>query len=83
MPVGYSLYEDAGRYDAFGLQLTQCILVFQGLRDTVVVPEVARRFASTHSNVTLRLFDDDHQLHASMPLIWDETRAFLGLSPLG
>jgi pimeloyl-ACP methyl ester carboxylesterase len=79
MPVGYSLYEDAGQYDAFGLQVTQCILIFQGTRDAVVDPDVARRFAATRPSVTLRLLDDDHQLHASMPRIWDETRAFLGL----
>ncbi|MBI2221889.1 MAG: alpha/beta fold hydrolase [Acidobacteria bacterium] len=77
--VGYALYEDAARYDAFGLELTQPMLVFQGTRDAVVNPAVARKFASTRTNVTLRLLDDDHQLLSSMPDIWEETRVFLGL----
>ncbi len=80
--VGYALYEDAALYDAFGLELTQPVLIFQGLRDTVVDPAVAERFALTRTNVTLRVLDDDHQLLASMPVIWEETRAFLGLPPL-
>lgn len=77
--VGYALYEDAASYDAFGLELTQPVLIFQGLRDTVVDPAVAARFAISRTNVTLRVLDDDHQLLASMPVIWEETRAFLGL----
>lgn len=79
LPVRYALYEDAAGYDAFGLSLTQPILIFHGTRDTVVKPAVAERFASLHPNVRLRLVDDDHQLLASMPAIWDETRTFLGL----
>lgn len=81
VPLGFALYEDAARYDAFGLELTQPVLVFQGTRDTVVDPGVAPRFATTRSNVIVRLLDDDHQLLASMPVIWDETREFLGLGP--
>jgi hypothetical protein len=81
LPVGYGLYADASRYDAFGLQLTQSVLIFQGTRDTVVDPTMAQRFAATRPNVTLRLLEDDHQLLTSMPAIWDETRAFLGLPP--
>lgn len=79
MPVHYDLYEDAGRYDAFALQLTQPVLIFQGTRDTVVDPSVSERFARGRRNVTARFVDDDHQLLASMPAIWDETRAFLRL----
>jgi hypothetical protein len=82
VPVGYALYEDAALYDALGLELTQPILVFQGLRDTVVNPAVPRRFAATRTNVTLRMLDDDHQLLGSMPVIWEESREFLGLPPL-
>lgn len=82
MPVGYALYEDAGRYDAFGLDLRMPALIFQGTRDTVVDPEVAERFARGRPNVTVRLLDDDHQLLSSLPLIWEETREFLGLAPL-
>jgi uncharacterized protein len=83
MPVGYGLYEDAGRYDAFALDLPMPILIFQGLRDTVVDPAVASRFAEMRTNVTVRLLDDDHQLLSSLPLIVEESCAFLGVSTLG
>lgn len=79
MPVGYALYEDAARYDAFALDLALPVLIFQGTRDAVVDPAVAARFARGRANVTLRLLDDDHQLLGSLPLIWEETRQFLGL----
>lgn len=79
MPLGYALYEDAARYDAFALNFPTPVLIFQGTRDTVVDPAVASRFAKSRPGVTLRLVDDDHQLLASMPRIWEESRAFLGL----
>jgi pimeloyl-ACP methyl ester carboxylesterase len=81
MPVGYALYEDAARYDAFALDLQMPILIFQGARDTVVDPEVATRFARGRQNVTVRMLDDDHQLLQSMPTIWAETRGFFHLPP--
>jgi hypothetical protein len=37
------------------------------------------RFARTRPNVTLSLLDDDHQLTASLPRIWNDVEAFLGL----
>jgi pimeloyl-ACP methyl ester carboxylesterase len=79
VPIGFALYEDAASYDAFKLELTQPILAFQGTRDTVVDPKVAERFARSRPNMTLRLLDDDHQLLASLPVIWEEMRAFLSL----
>lgn len=82
LPVGYALYEDAARYDAFTLDLPQPILIFQGTRDTVVDPSVATRFAQGRANVTVRLLDDDHQLLKSLPEIWEESREFLRLPPL-
>lgn len=79
VPLQFGLYEDAARYDALALELTVPTLIFQGTRDTVVDPDVARRFAEGRSNVTLRLLDDDHQLLSCMSAIWAETRQFLGL----
>lgn len=83
MPVGYALYEDAARYDAFPLELPVPVLIFQGTRDTVVDPGVATRFSRNRPNVTVKLLDDDHQLLASLPRIWEESREFLGLPVLG
>ncbi|HSL21358.1 MAG TPA: YqiA/YcfP family alpha/beta fold hydrolase [Vicinamibacterales bacterium] len=82
MSLGYELYADAAAYDAFALQLTQPVLIFQGMRDTVVNPNVARRYARDRTNVTLRLLDDDHQLLASAETIWEEARQFLGIPRL-
>jgi hypothetical protein len=36
-------------------------------------------FARTRPNVTLSLLEDDHQLIASLPKIWDSVAPFLGL----
>jgi alpha-beta hydrolase superfamily lysophospholipase len=79
MAVGYALYEDAAQYDAFALDFSLPILIFQGTRDTVVDPDVATRFARSRPNVTVRLLDDDHQLLQNFPNIWEESREFLQL----
>lgn len=78
--VGFALYEDAARYDAFTLNLTLPILVFQGRQDASVDPEMVERWASTRATVTLRMLDDDHQLTKSIEKIWAESRDFLGLT---
>lgn len=75
--LDYALYEDARRYDAFALTLDLPVLMFQGARDTVVDPDAVRRWASSRSNVTLRMVDDDHQLQASLDLIASESAAFV------
>ncbi len=77
VPLGYALYEDAGRYDALSVPIDVPVLAFQGTRDTVVDPAVVERWARGRANVTLRLVDDDHQLGASLPRILDETDRFL------
>jgi len=66
MPLRYSLYEDATRYDAFGAHLRQPMQIFQGTRDTAVDPDTVRRWAAARANVELHLLDDDHQLIASL-----------------
>lgn len=75
--LDYALYEDAKRYDAFALRLEIPILIFQGTRDTVVDPEVVKRWASGRANVRLELVDDDHQLQGSLDLIAREAAAFV------
>jgi pimeloyl-ACP methyl ester carboxylesterase len=75
--VGFELYEDAARYDAFAIDLSLPILIFQGTRDASVDPEMVTRWASSRPNVTLRLLDDDHQLTESIETIWAESERFL------
>ncbi|HET9370148.1 MAG TPA: YqiA/YcfP family alpha/beta fold hydrolase [Vicinamibacterales bacterium] len=80
--VGYALYEDAARYDAFALDLKMPMLVFQGRQDASVDPVMVERWASTRPNVDLRLVDDDHQLTQSIDGVWDAAERFLGLARL-
>jgi pimeloyl-ACP methyl ester carboxylesterase len=77
--VGFALYEDAARYDAFTLDLKLPTLVFQGRQDASVDPVMVERWASTRPNVDLRLVDDDHQLTASIDQVWRAAEIFLGL----
>jgi len=78
-PLGYEFYADSLRYDAFGAVFSQPTLIFQGLRDQSVDCRTVEQFARGRSNVTLALLDDDHQLTASLPRMWSDTEAFLGL----
>ena len=79
MPIHYSLYEDARRYDAMRADVRMPVLVFQGRQDTVVRPAMVERWAAARPNVTLHLLHDDHQLGASLPFIWEESAKFLGI----
>jgi pimeloyl-ACP methyl ester carboxylesterase len=78
-PLDYAFYEDSLRHDAFDAPFTQPALVFQGMRDASVDYRAVERFASGRPNVTLSLLDDDHQLIASLPRIWDGVTHFLEL----
>ena len=79
--VGFELYEDAARYDAFALGDPKPTLIVQGTRDASVDPSMVERWARARGNVDLRLVDDEHQLTASMETIWAETEVFFGLRP--
>jgi uncharacterized protein len=80
MPVRFGLYEDAARYNAMDAELAIPIQIFQGTRDVAVSPETVQRWAAARPNVELHLFDDDHQLIASLDSIWQKMTGFLGLS---
>ncbi len=77
--LGYTFYEDSLAHDAFGANLAQPTLIFQGMRDASVDYRTVEAFARTRPNVTLSLLDDDHQLIASLPRIWDGIADFMGL----
>lgn len=81
MPIDYELYEDARRYDAMQARVEMPVLVFQGRRDTVVNPAIVERWSAARPNVELHMLDDDHQLAASLPRIWDLTSRFLCIQP--
>lgn len=76
-PVGFALYEDAARYDAFDLRRALPTLVYQGRRDETVDAGMVARWAAARPHVELRLVDDGHQLAASMDGIWRAADRFL------
>jgi pimeloyl-ACP methyl ester carboxylesterase len=77
--LNYEFYQDSLRYDALTAQVTQPTLIFQGRRDESVDYRVVERYAASRTGVTLRLQDDDHQLIASLPTLWQATAKFLEL----
>src|SRR5580765_2944902 len=70
--IGFALYEDAARYDALALTVAKPTLVFQGRHDASVNPDMVEQWAKGQPNVTLRMLDDDHQLTASIEIVWAE-----------
>lgn len=79
--VHYDLQADARQYDSFAAAATLPTLILQGRRDEVVEPAMVERFAQGRRHVRLVLFDDDHQLKASLEAIWQHTVSFLRLLP--
>ena len=79
MPLEYGLYTDAQMYDSMNASLTMPIQIFQGRRDTAVDPATVERWAVARPNAELHLLDDDHQLGASLDVIWAEAARFLGI----
>ncbi len=82
MPMHYELFADAQQYDPLGARLDLPMLIFQGRRDTAVDPATVERWASAQPDARLHLLDDDHQLHASLDVIWREIARALGLTPV-
>jgi uncharacterized protein len=75
----FGFYEDAERYRPGSRHLSVPILIFQGLHDESVSPEVVERFALGQADATLHMLEDGHQLKSSLNFIWWETARFLGL----
>jgi hypothetical protein len=78
--LNFAFYEDSLQYDAFNTSFDQPAMIFQGLRDASVDYRTVEAFAKTRPNVTLSLLEDDHQLIASLPRIWNDLQPFLGLT---
>jgi pimeloyl-ACP methyl ester carboxylesterase len=78
-PLSFSFYQDSLDYDVFDAPVVQPTHVFQGLRDASVDYRTVETFARARPNVTLSLLDDDHQLTASLPRIWNDVASFLEL----
>ncbi|MBV8845693.1 MAG: alpha/beta fold hydrolase [Bryobacterales bacterium] len=78
MPLSYGFVEDSQRY-LDEPEFTQPALILHGVNDQVVPVEVSQDVASTHANITLRLFDSGHELTDVLESMWSEVCAFLGL----
>ena len=78
--LNFSFYEDSLKHDAFQAAVSQPTLIFQGLRDASVDHRTVEAFAAVRPNATLSLLEDDHQLIASLPQIWEGVADFLGLN---
>jgi uncharacterized protein len=78
--LNFSFYADSLKYDAFHAAVSQPTLIFQGLRDASVDHRTVEAFAAARPNVTLSLLEDDHQLIASLPTVWEGVADFLGLN---
>ena len=79
--LDFGFYEDSLRYDAMGAAFHQPTLIFQGLHDRSVDARTVEAFAGGRPNITLWLLDDDHQLIASLPKMWDSIASFLEPAP--
>lgn len=77
--LAVAFYEDSLTYDPFTSRFSQPTLAFQGRHDELVDPQSVEAFAAERRNVTLTMLDDDHQLIKSLPRIWTDVEAFLGL----
>jgi uncharacterized protein len=77
--LDYTFHLDSLRHDPFDASFSQPTLIFQGTRDQSVDPGTVEEFARARPNVTLSLLDDEHQLTASMPVLWDGVARCLGL----
>jgi pimeloyl-ACP methyl ester carboxylesterase len=78
--LNFAFYEDSLQHDAFNTTFDQPAMIFQGLRDASVDYRTVEAFAKTRTNTTLSLLEDDHQLIASLPRIWNDVQPFLGLT---
>jgi len=78
--LDFAFYEDSLQHDAFNTAFVQPAMIFQGLQDTSGDYRTVEAFAKTRTNVTLALLEDDHQLIASLPRIWNDVQPFLGLT---
>jgi pimeloyl-ACP methyl ester carboxylesterase len=77
--LDYLFYQDSLGYDAFNAIVPQPTLIFQGLHDASVNYRTVEQFANTRPNVTLSLLDDDHQLIASLPRMWNDIQPLIGI----
>lgn len=75
----FDFYRDAIAHQARDIAPGVPTLVFQGTHDEVVAPDGVRVFFTGRPDISVRWLDDGHQLLAHLDVMWEETRAFLGV----
>jgi len=74
--LGYQLMEDSVKYEDEP-EFRQPALILHGKADPVVPAGISTAFASSHPNVSVRLFDSGHDLTDVLEDLWEETSRFL------
>lgn len=77
--VSYNLIADALKYPG-NPAFSQPALIFHGTQDDIVPMEVSIQYAATHSNVSLQLFEDGHELAAVFQEMWNPLPEFFNFS---
>ncbi len=80
LPIRYRLIEDGFSYEDQPA-VAQPVLIFHGLRDSIVPPAISQEFAAAHPNARLELLDSDHELVDVLDQIWQRARDFLLPAP--
>lgn len=74
--VGWQLFEDSLLHAPFP-DVSQPVLIFHGVKDTVVPVELSVEFARRHPHAVLHQVDSDHELINVLDFMWAETEPFL------
>jgi uncharacterized protein len=78
LPLRYNFIEDAAKYQTENLRVHIPTLVFHGKNDTTVPITESEDFARNNPHhVVLHALNDDHQLIASLPSMWQTIHQFL------
>ncbi len=77
--VNYNLIADALKYPG-NPDFSQPALIFHGTLDDIVPMEVSIQYAATHPNVSLQLFEDDHELAMVFQEMWKPLPGFFSFS---
>jgi uncharacterized protein len=75
--IDFGFAEDVERIDIGYPEVRVPTLIFHGRNDDAVPIERSRTFAAGKANVELLELDDDHELHASLPIMIAKTETFL------
>lgn len=77
--LGYRLVTDGAQYEDFP-DFHQPALILHGRQDPVVPLGLSEQFVASHPNATLVALDSGHELTDVLPLLWQQSESFLGLT---